>query len=107
VFAVFLYFFCAALTDLALGLKRNDSASVSRNLEPVRTVIRATISAGGQTARRDRRRSRKHCKSENTEENNRFYEQSNPHSFLLWRRGEALARSHSVAVVSQVVLGEV
>jgi len=53
VLTILLHFFCAPLTNFALGLERNDPAPISRNLISVGAVIRTTISAGGQTVRRD------------------------------------------------------
>ena len=50
---VFLHFLRAALTDLSFGLEWNDPAPILRNFVPVGTMIRATISAGGQTVRRN------------------------------------------------------
>jgi len=52
VLAIFLHFFGAALTNLPLGLEGNDPAPIPRNFVFVRTMIRATISAGGQTSGR-------------------------------------------------------
>jgi hypothetical protein len=74
VFTVFLYFFRAPFANFPLGLERNNPAAIPRNFVFVRTMISAPISAGGQTVRGDRRRSHKHCYSENSEEKNRFYE---------------------------------
>jgi hypothetical protein len=50
---VLFHFFRAPLANLTFGLEWNDPASILRNFVPVGTMIRATISAGGQTPRRN------------------------------------------------------
>jgi len=53
VLTVLFHFFRAPLANLTFSLEGNYPAPILRNFVPVGTMIRATISAGGQTVRRN------------------------------------------------------